>query len=112
MSSDPEKIEKENHCCGWSRKCLFIPFIILAVVLIKSALVMVLWNWLVPELFHGPVLRFCQAIGVVILAKLLVGFGWGCRPGHGRFGPPWRRWEGLTPEEKAKLREEIRTRCE
>jgi len=40
-----------------------------------------LWNWLVPELFHGPVITFCQTAGLLILSKILFsGFGH-CRGG-------------------------------
>jgi hypothetical protein len=107
MSSNPE-IPESKRCGG--RRCWRVPFIVLGVVLIKGAVAWLLWNALIPELFHGPVLSFFQAVGLVILAKVL--FGHGLRPHHGRFGPPWRRWDGLSPEERAKLREEIAKRCE
>ena len=36
-----------------------------------------LWNWLVPDLFHGPIISFCQAIGLIVLSKILFGgFPW------------------------------------
>ncbi|MBC3784965.1 hypothetical protein [Spirosoma utsteinense] len=44
--------------------------------------VMRLWNWLVPSLFNGPKLRFVQALGLFLLARLLFGFG---GFGHSRF---------------------------
>lgn len=62
-----------------ARKLLFVPMI-LAFVAIKTALVMVLWNHLIPDLFQGPQLDFLHALGLVVLAKLLTGFG--------RGGPP------------------------
>lgn len=31
-----------------------------------------LWNWLIPELFHGPVLTFWQTIGIFLLSKILL----------------------------------------
>ena len=33
--------------------------------------VMWLWNWLVPELFNGPVLEYWQTLGLLILSKIL-----------------------------------------
>jgi hypothetical protein len=36
-------------------------------------LVMLLWNWLMPHLFHLPIITFWQSFGLVILAKLLFG---------------------------------------
>lgn len=75
-----------------------------------------LWNWLVPELFHGPLISFWQAIGLCLLGKLL--FGW-----HGNGGGPWgarakQQWrrkmmdkmENMSEEEREKLREKLR-RC-
>ncbi len=33
--------------------------------------VMWLWNWLVPEVFNGPVLTYWQTLGLLILSKIL-----------------------------------------
>jgi hypothetical protein len=35
-------------------------------------LVMLLWNWLIPVLFHGPVLSFWQTAGIFLLSKILL----------------------------------------
>lgn len=34
--------------------------------------VMWLWNLLVPELFHGPVLGFWQTFGLLVLVRLIL----------------------------------------
>lgn len=47
----------------------------IAAFLVATYLVMRLWNWLVPSLFNGPRLRFAQALGLIFLTRLLVGFG-------------------------------------
>lgn len=40
--------------------------------------VMLLWNWLVPELFSGPILTYWQTLGILLLSKiLLTGVGHG-----------------------------------
>ena len=31
-----------------------------------------LWNWLIPELFHGPELTFWQTVGLFFLSKILL----------------------------------------
>jgi hypothetical protein len=63
---------------------LGIGFMILAVFL-----TMTLWNALIPELFHGPVLSFWQTAGLFILSKiLLTGVAPGRSHGHGR--KEWR----------------------
>jgi len=36
-----------------------------------GAITMLLWNALVPELFHGPVLSYVQAIGLLLLTHIL-----------------------------------------
>ncbi len=40
-----------------------------------------LWNWLVPTLFSGPVITYWQALGLLLLTKILWGFGGGGK-GH------------------------------
>lgn len=70
-----------------------------------------LWNYLMPGLFGLHAITFWQAIGLMLLGRLLFG---GFRPGRGGFG--WRgemrrRWEQMTPEEREKFREGMRGRC-
>jgi hypothetical protein len=75
---------------------------------------MSLWNWLVPMLFHGPMLGYWEALGLLVLARLLVG---GVRHGHGRgrWGHSWHharaRWEQMTPEERERFRHRFRGGC-
>lgn len=77
---------------------------------------MMLWNWLVPELFAGPVITFWQALGLLLLCKLLLGF-----PGKHKEGgwaekkKKWRQhWESrmsdMTPEEKERMKDHF-SRC-
>jgi len=70
--------------------------------------VMRLWNWLMPALFGWHVIAFWQAIGLLILCKILFG-GFHGRPGRGMH---WRhrmteRWEQMTPEEREKFRQSM-----
>jgi hypothetical protein len=85
----------------------------IAVVLtVVGAAVMLLWNALVPELFHAPRLSYGQALGILILSRLLFG-GLRGRPGlwHWR-GGHWRQeWQAMTPEERERLRERFARRC-
>lgn len=53
-------------------------------------IVMRLWNWLVPSLFNGPKLRFVQALGLFVMARLLFGFGGGGFGRGGHYGH-WRQ---------------------
>jgi hypothetical protein len=53
--------------------------------------VQALWNWLVPDLFHGPALTFWQTAGLFLLSKiLLTGIAPGSGPGN-RDGKDWRK---------------------
>jgi hypothetical protein len=69
-------------------------------------LVMALWNWLIPGLFHGPVLTYWQTAGLFLLTKILLsGMAMGSQTGkprkkwkekyHGKYGP-------CCPEEEVK----------
>jgi len=71
--------------------------------------VMALWNRLMPDLFGWRSISFGQALGLLILTRLLFG---GFRGGPGRH-MLWRarmreRWEQMTPEEREKFREGMR----
>ena len=74
-------------------------------------LVMSLWNSLMPGIFAVPAIGFWQALGLLVLSKLLFG---GFRPRGG--GGPWRRrmmerWEQMTPEERQNFRQGMRRGC-
>ena len=96
-----------------------IKFIALAIlfVAIMGWVVMSLWNWLVPTLFHGPVINFWQTIGLFVLSKILFGGfhgkgrhrGWG---GNSKMRERWKlkmeeRMSTMTEEEK----EALKNRC-
>jgi hypothetical protein len=71
-----------------------------------------LWNWLTPGLFGWHLINFWQAVGILVLSKILFG---GFR-GHAGRHFYWRRrmierWEQMTPEEREKFRQSMRGRC-
>jgi hypothetical protein len=84
-------------------------FLGLAGLAVFSAIVMQLWNALVPEIFHLAMISFWQAAGLLILTKILFGGfrgGWG-----GGCGGRWRhkmqqRWMDMTPEERERFKQE------
>ena len=63
-----------------------------------------LWNALMPAIFGLPAIDFWQALGLLLLSRLLFGRfgGWGRRFGKARFA---RGWQGLTPEERRRFRD-------
>lgn len=88
-------------------KGIAIAVAVIAFIAVFSWAVMLLWNYLVPELFHGPVLGYWQAFGLLALCRILFGGIRAHRGPHGHWRRHmWReRWESLTPEERARLRE-------
>jgi hypothetical protein len=87
----------------------FLKFAFFALLFLTmfSFFVMRLWNWLTPALFGWHVITFWQALGVLILSKILFG-GFRGGPPRGPWG--WRgrmmeRWEHMTPEEREKFRQ-------
>jgi hypothetical protein len=76
-----------------------------------SYVVLRLWNWLTPALFGWHPITFWQAVGLLVLSKILFG---GFRGGPGRH-MYWRhrmreRWEKMTPEEREKFGESMSMR--
>ena len=53
----------------------------IAGMILFTFVVMWLWNWLVPELFNGPVLGYWQTLGLLVLSKILFS---GIGGGHSR----------------------------
>ena len=79
----------------------------LAMIALFSVAAMFLWNILMPEIFGLTVLSYWQAVGLVVLARILFG---GFGPGHfGAFGArgsfhqgnPFReKWLKMTEDER------------
>jgi positive regulator of sigma E activity len=97
---------------SWVGKAVTVVLLAALFVIVFGFVVMWLWNWLMPALFGWHVIGFWQAIGILVLSKILFG-GF-----HGRHGrrTHWRhrmmeRWEKMTPEEREKFRQSMRGRC-
>ena len=91
-----------------------------AFLILVGYVVMLLWNALIPALFHGPVLTFWQAVGILVLVKILF------------YNHHYRHWydykwhptahrnlkkyfeaklAAMSPEDREKFRSEWRQRC-
>lgn len=90
---------------------LFAPLFIAAFLGLFTSIVYWLWNSVLVDVLSVRAITFWQALGILVLAKVLFG-GFPRRRG---FGPPWRRrmmerWESLTPDQREQMREEMRRR--
>ena len=97
------------------RKWIFVgaPFALVVFVGIAGEVVMHLWNWLVPMLFGLRQVTFWQALGLLVLCRILFGgFGGHNHDRRGRLREKlYGRWEKLTPEERERLSQGWRGRC-
>lgn len=87
-------------------------FIALAILglFVFGGVVMLLWNALLPDLFHLPLIHFWQALGLLILAKILFGGFRGGGP-RGAWSNRRQKWMNMTPEEREKFKQEWGSRC-
>lgn len=78
-----------------------------------SFVVMLLWNALLPAIFGLPALSIWQAVGLLVLSRILMGGfrrPWSARRHY------WRKqmaekWAGMTPEEREQWKQQWRGRC-
>ena len=90
-------------------KCFKIALLVIVGIAALGWVVMLLWNWLLPALFVGaqPV-NYFQALGILLLSKILFGgFRGGC---HGHWKERHQRWESMTPEEREQLKVHFKSR--
>ncbi len=74
---------------------------------------MLLWNWLVPELFDGPRINYVQAIGLLALSKLLTWGFWGRRPRKHHSQPYWKqrfaeKLHSMDPQEREAFKQKMK----
>src|SRR3989441_12366746 len=97
------------------KRLIFIgPLAILGMLLfitIGGEIVMHLWNWLLRPLFGWRQITFWQALGLLVLCRILFGgHGWH-RSGRSNFRRRMKeRCEHMTPEEREQFRQRIRER--
>ena len=99
------------------KEMVFFRFLLryIAIVILVALAVMVLWNSILPELLDLPTIDFWQALGLLLLVRLLTG-------GTGGFFR--RRWEStwsgymqskmesMSPEEQERFRRKWQDRCD
>ncbi|WP_312090817.1 hypothetical protein [Chryseobacterium sp.] len=102
---------KHKYNKGWWFCIILCPPVIFLLI---SWIVMLLWNCLLPEILGVKTIGFWQAMGILVLSKILFG-GF-----HGKFGQGMKqirakhfehRMEGMSAEEKEKFKEIWKQRC-
>jgi hypothetical protein len=96
----------------WVKRGVKIGMIAVVAITVCGFVVMGLWNWLAPAIFGFRTIDFWQALGLIILSKILFG-GFRGRGGYGgRWGHRMReRLQGMTPEEREKFLQGMGGRC-
>ena len=77
--------------------------------------VQLLWNWLMPDITGWKMISYWQAMGLLLLSKILFkGFLWnGNKWGGGRWkSHHWKsKWEKLSPEDRERFKQKMREKC-
>jgi hypothetical protein len=77
-----------------------------------------LWNWLVPSIFGLPRLCFCQALGLFILCRILLGgFGFPRASYWQHKKEDWKdkmhdKWQNMSQEERDEWRNKLDKFCD
>jgi hypothetical protein len=95
------------------KKIVFFILMAAIAIIVFGGLVMVLWNIVLAGVLNISKITFGQALGILLLAKILFG-GW--RGGWGGGRHHWKnkmreKWSAMTPEEREKFREQWQKRC-
>ncbi|MEO8590158.1 MAG: hypothetical protein ABI432_12365 [Flavobacteriales bacterium] len=82
-----------------------------------GAVVMLLWNAIIPGLTGWAILTYPQAVGLLVLCRLLFGgfkkhHGGGSRWMGGGMNAEWReKWKHMNEEQRAEMRARWKDRC-
>lgn len=98
----------------WFKKVIGFTVCALAFAAVLGWVVMTLWNHVLVDVLHVSLINFWQALGILLLSKILFGgfkgrFGGGHKRMWGR--EMREKWRHMTPEEREKMKEEWRDRC-
>src|ERR1043165_2349982 len=82
-------------------------------ILVFGGVVMLLWNNILAQVTNVHTITFLQALGILVLSKILFG---GFRGAWGGRHYYWKqrmrnKWNNMTPEEREKFKQELQKRC-
>lgn len=96
---------------GW--RILMWVIIGIGILIVFGLVTQYLWNWLVPTLFNGPFISFWQALGLILLSKILFsGLGHKCHHHSHGDGHPWKqrlheKFSAMSPEEREAFKKKM-----
>jgi hypothetical protein len=94
-------------------KVLNIVVLVAVAVTVIGFVTMHLWNWVMPAVFGLKTITWLQALGLLVLGKILFGgihrHGGGCR-GRGWKRHMEERWAQMSEEERERFRAGMRGR--
>ena len=97
----------------WFKKIIGFTILAIAITSLLGFIVMSLWNSILVAVLHVSLINFWQALGILILSKILFGGfkgRWGGHRGGGWKHELHEKWHTMTPEEREKIKQEWRSR--
>lgn len=104
-----------NRFCRNS-KCFFFPLLIIG-IFATSAIVMLLWNWIIPGISTLSPLSYWQAMGLLILCRILFGdfhfkrHHHGFRKAHFAHAAFKDKFMDMNENEKQQFKDQWKSRC-
>jgi len=98
----------------WAARLALFLAMVATIFVAVVAVVMQLWNWLIPGLFAARPIDFWQAAGLLVLARLLVGRvrgPWGRGVHWGWRSRMRERWNSMSEDDRERFRRGMGGRC-
>ena len=106
-----------DHKGSWAAKGVLFLLFGAAFMAAIGAVVMYLWNAILPRVVGVNPLGYWDALGLLVLCRILFGSFHGGHKGRGpgkKFGRKKRwmeKWSNMSEEEKAQMKERWRQKC-
>lgn len=108
-------MKTENQHFSAKRRIVFFLFLVIGIFSI-SAIVMFLWNWILPTISPLTAITYWQAMGLLVLCRILFG-GFNFHRHHREHRPPFmqtaarEKFMNMTEEEKQEFKNQWKSRC-
>ncbi|RFM29851.1 hypothetical protein [Deminuibacter soli] len=89
-----------------------ILLMVVVAVFVLGEVVMQLWNNILTPVLHVQTMNFWQALGLLVLCRILFGGfkGWGGGNARWRYRM-FEKWQEMTPEDREKFQARFRNKC-